>query len=89
MPDPAKLGSNSPCALLLAPLQALADKVAAIARRKGCTPAQLALAWLLAQGDDIIPIPGGFALPAVRERQRAWRAFIVRAHPTPLHISQA
>ncbi len=30
----------------------------AIARQAGCTPAQLALAWLLAQGDDILPIPG-------------------------------
>jgi aryl-alcohol dehydrogenase-like predicted oxidoreductase len=29
-----------------------------IARRKRCTPAQLALAWLLAQGKDIVPIPG-------------------------------
>jgi aryl-alcohol dehydrogenase-like predicted oxidoreductase len=29
-----------------------------IAAQKGCTPAQLALAWLLAQGDDIVPIPG-------------------------------
>jgi aryl-alcohol dehydrogenase-like predicted oxidoreductase len=29
-----------------------------IARRKKVTPAQLALAWLLAQGDDIVPIPG-------------------------------
>lgn len=29
-----------------------------IAEKKGCTPAQLALAWLLKQGDDIIPIPG-------------------------------
>jgi aryl-alcohol dehydrogenase-like predicted oxidoreductase len=29
-----------------------------IARRKQCTPAQLALAWLLAQGEDIVPIPG-------------------------------
>lgn len=38
--------------------KALADKVAEIAGRKGCTPAQLALAWLLAQGDDVIPIPG-------------------------------
>ena len=26
--------------------------------QKGCTPAQLALAWVLAQGDDIVPIPG-------------------------------
>ena len=29
-----------------------------VASRKGCTPAQLALAWLLHQGDDIVPIPG-------------------------------
>jgi aryl-alcohol dehydrogenase-like predicted oxidoreductase len=29
-----------------------------IAARKGCTPAQLALAWLFAQGDDVFPIPG-------------------------------
>ena len=29
-----------------------------MARKKGCTPGQLALAWLLAQGDDIVPIPG-------------------------------
>ncbi|WP_165911871.1 MULTISPECIES: aldo/keto reductase [unclassified Rhizobium] len=29
-----------------------------IARRKGVTPAQLALAWVMAQGDDIVPIPG-------------------------------
>ena len=36
----------------------LAAKAAAIAERKGCTPAQLALAWLLAQGHDIVPIPG-------------------------------
>ncbi|MBV9439390.1 MAG: aldo/keto reductase [Candidatus Eremiobacteraeota bacterium] len=36
----------------------LADAVKALAERKGCSPAQLALAWLLAQGPDIIPIPG-------------------------------
>ena len=36
----------------------LANKVEEIAREKGCTPSQLALAWVLAQGDDIIPIPG-------------------------------
>jgi aryl-alcohol dehydrogenase-like predicted oxidoreductase len=29
-----------------------------IAKQKGCTPAQLALAWLLHQGDDVVPIPG-------------------------------
>jgi aryl-alcohol dehydrogenase-like predicted oxidoreductase len=36
----------------------LVARVATIAREKRCTPSQLALAWLLAQGDDIIPIPG-------------------------------
>jgi aryl-alcohol dehydrogenase-like predicted oxidoreductase len=36
----------------------LADRVRKVADRKGITPGQLALAWLLAQGDDIVPIPG-------------------------------
>jgi len=37
---------------------AIVDAVKAIADTKGVTPAQLALAWVLAQGDDIVPIPG-------------------------------
>ncbi|MFL6292957.1 MAG: aldo/keto reductase, partial [Thermoanaerobaculia bacterium] len=37
---------------------ALADRIREIAGRKGCTPAQLALAWILAQGGDVVPIPG-------------------------------
>ena len=37
---------------------ALVGRFAAIAERKRCTPAQLALAWLLAKGKDIVPIPG-------------------------------
>src|SRR5438309_3124711 len=36
----------------------LVDKVREIASEKGCRPGQLALAWLLAQGDDVVPIPG-------------------------------
>lgn len=36
----------------------LVRRVEAIAKDKGCTPAQLALAWVLAQGEDVIPIPG-------------------------------
>ncbi len=36
----------------------LVDRVQQIATEKGCTPAQLALAWLLAQGPDVVPIPG-------------------------------
>ncbi len=38
--------------------QSLAKDFADLAKQKNCTPAQLALAWVLAQGDDIIPIPG-------------------------------
>ncbi len=37
---------------------ALVEKVKALAVSKGCTPSQLALAWVLAQGTDIVPIPG-------------------------------
>jgi len=37
---------------------ALASKVKEIAEDKGITPAQLAIAWVLAQGDDLVPIPG-------------------------------
>jgi aryl-alcohol dehydrogenase-like predicted oxidoreductase len=36
----------------------LVRRVEAIAREKGCTPGQLALAWVLAQGHDVVPIPG-------------------------------
>jgi aryl-alcohol dehydrogenase-like predicted oxidoreductase len=36
----------------------LVERVREIAESKGCKPAQLALAWVLAQGDDIVPIPG-------------------------------
>jgi aryl-alcohol dehydrogenase-like predicted oxidoreductase len=38
--------------------RAVAETVQQLAADKGCTPAQLALAWVLAQGDDIVPIPG-------------------------------
>ncbi len=36
----------------------LVDELVELAKKKGCTPGQLTLAWLLAQGDDIFPIPG-------------------------------
>jgi aryl-alcohol dehydrogenase-like predicted oxidoreductase len=38
--------------------RAALEEIHALAQRKGCTPAQLALAWLLHQGDHIVPIPG-------------------------------
>lgn len=36
----------------------IVERVQAVAAAKGCTPGQLALAWLLAQGPDVVPIPG-------------------------------
>ena len=36
----------------------LVGRIEAMAARKGCTPGQLALAWVLARGEDIVPIPG-------------------------------
>ena len=37
---------------------ALVTRIEQLAQAKGCTPSQLALAWVLAQGDEIVPIPG-------------------------------
>ena len=45
----------------------IADEVQAIAAEAGATPAQVALAWLLAQGDDIAPIPGTKRVSRVEE----------------------
>lgn len=36
----------------------LVDKIKVLAKKKGCTPGQLALAWVHHQGDDVFPIPG-------------------------------
>jgi aryl-alcohol dehydrogenase-like predicted oxidoreductase len=47
--------------------RALVAKVEAIAAEKGCTPAQLTLAWLLAQGDDVVAIPGTRRLDRLEE----------------------
>ena len=46
---------------------ALVDKVEALARAKGCTSAQLALAWLLAQDPHLVPIPGTSSAQRLRE----------------------
>ena len=45
----------------------ITDVIAGIATRKGCTPAQLSIAWLLAQGDHIVPIPGTKRLSYLRD----------------------
>jgi aryl-alcohol dehydrogenase-like predicted oxidoreductase len=50
---------------------ALADAVQVMAREKKCTASQLALAWVLAQGEDIVPIPGTKRRRYVEENARA------------------
>jgi len=51
----------------------LADAVNEIAKEKGCTPAQLALAWVLAQGSDMVPIPGTKRLKYLEDNMGALR----------------
>jgi aryl-alcohol dehydrogenase-like predicted oxidoreductase len=61
----------------------LVAKVEDLARAKGCRPAQLALAWLLAQGPDIVPIPGSTRAERVEENAGA-----VAVHLTPGELAQ-
>ena len=49
----------------------LAATVKRLATQKGCTPAQLALAWLLSRGNDIVPIPGTTKFERVQENAGA------------------
>jgi aryl-alcohol dehydrogenase-like predicted oxidoreductase len=51
--------------------RALVERVQAVARRHGATPAQVALAWVLAQGDHVIPIPGTKRLERLEENLAA------------------
>ncbi len=49
----------------------LVERVRQIAREKGATPAQLALAWVLAQGEDVVPIPGTTRRTSLEENAKA------------------
>jgi aryl-alcohol dehydrogenase-like predicted oxidoreductase len=49
----------------------IADEVGSIAKEVGATPAQVAIAWLLAQGDDVAPIPGTKRVSRVEENVAA------------------
>ena len=49
----------------------IVDTVEAVAKEVGATPAQVALAWLLAQGDDIVPIPGTKRVARLEENAAA------------------
>jgi aryl-alcohol dehydrogenase-like predicted oxidoreductase len=57
----------------------LVEQVEAIAKEKGCTPAQLCLAWLLAQGPDVIPIPGTKQIGRLEENIGALRVRLTPA----------
>ena len=65
----------------------LVGKIGRIASDKGCTPGQLALAWVLAQGDDMIPIPGTKKVRYLEENVRA--AEIILTHEDLAAIDQA
>jgi aryl-alcohol dehydrogenase-like predicted oxidoreductase len=52
---------------------ALVERLGQVARARGCSLAQLALAWLLAQGTDIVPIPGTKRLRYLEENVLATR----------------
>jgi aryl-alcohol dehydrogenase-like predicted oxidoreductase len=63
--------------------QAIAERARELARKKRCTPAQLALCWLLAQGDDVVPIPGTKKASRVDENAGA-----ASVHLTPQELSE-
>ena len=57
---------------------ALVDKIKAIADKKGATAGQLTLAWLMEQGEDIIPIPGTKKIPYLEENMGALKIQITK-----------
>jgi aryl-alcohol dehydrogenase-like predicted oxidoreductase len=57
----------------------LVARIERLAGEKGCTPAQLALAWLLAQGNDVVPIPGSRQRSRVEENAGAVEVTLTRA----------
>ena len=62
----------------------LVQRVETLARERRCTPGQLALAWLLAQGDDIVPIPGTKRRKYLEENAGALDVQLSRADITKL-----
>ncbi len=56
----------------------IVDVIVDMARKKGCTPAQLSLAWLLAKGRDIVPIPGTKQLRYLRENAAATQVSLTK-----------
>ena len=63
--------------------RALVDGVVAYASQVGCTPAQLALAWVMAQGDDVVAIPGTKRRSYLEENAAA-----ADVHLTPAQVAE-
>jgi aryl-alcohol dehydrogenase-like predicted oxidoreductase len=63
-----------------------AEAVHAVAARKGVTAAQLALAWLLAQGDDVVPIPGTKSRTRLEENLAAADVELTNAELSELEL---
>lgn len=59
--------------------QRLVDAVKQLAEAKGCKPGQIALAWLLAQGPDVLPIPGTKRIPYLEENVGAASVMLTAA----------
>ena len=66
---------------------ALQDRMADLAHRHGCTPSQLALTWVLAQGPDVVPIPGTSSVTHLEENLAA--AELVLADEDVAALSEA
>jgi aryl-alcohol dehydrogenase-like predicted oxidoreductase len=67
--------------------RALVDRVRAIAARHGATPGQLALAWVLAKGDDLVPIPGTKRRKYLEENAAAADIALTRADVAELEAA--
>jgi aryl-alcohol dehydrogenase-like predicted oxidoreductase len=57
---------------------AVVDRLRTLAREKGCTPAQLALAWILRRHDDVVPIPGTSSRERLEENAAAVNVRLTR-----------
>ncbi|WP_326999268.1 aldo/keto reductase [Comamonas testosteroni] len=68
--------------------RALVDAVITIAQRRHCSPAQIALAWLLAQGEDIVPIPGTTRIAHLADKLQALQIHLEAQELTALEQLQ-
>ena len=59
--------------------RAIVEQIAIMAKEKGCTPGQLSLAWVLAQGDNLVPIPGTKRVRYLEENLAATKLSLTKA----------